>query len=82
MKKFKSHNSYKNRPIKMMVMQDQVHIMTNYPTKYESYPTNDLRGVPFTKYNYIEIALFCTSTKLERFRNRTWTNTVPIQQQW
>jgi hypothetical protein len=25
-------------------------------TIYESYQTNDLRGVAFTKYNYIEIA--------------------------
>jgi len=35
---------------------DQPHIMTNYPTNYESFWTNKLRGVAFTKYNYIEIA--------------------------
>jgi len=29
----------------------KLHIMTNYPTKYESFQTSEL-----TKYNYIEIA--------------------------
>jgi hypothetical protein len=33
---------------------DQLHIMTNYLTKYESFRTNELRGVVITKYNYIE----------------------------
>ena len=37
-----SHNSYKK--IKIAGKYDQLHIMTNYPTKYESYQTNDLRG--------------------------------------
>ena len=27
--------------------------MANYPTKYESYQTNDIRGVGFVKYNYV-----------------------------
>ena len=35
---------------------DQLHNMTKYPTKYESYQTNDLRGVAFTMYYYIENA--------------------------
>ena len=34
----------------------QLRIMTNYPTKYESYQTNDLTGVAFAIYNYIENA--------------------------
>ena len=29
----------------------QLQIMTNYPTKYESFRINDLEGVPFTKYS-------------------------------
>ena len=55
----------------MMVMQDQENIMTKYPTKYESYPTNDLRGVPFTKYNYIEIALFCICQRYHKDYHHT-----------
>ena len=45
----KFHTSYKNRQIKMVVYYDQLHIMTNHPTKYENYQTNDFRGVAFTK---------------------------------
>ena len=57
MKTVRSHNSYKNCHIIIAGKYDQLHIMTNYPTKYESYQTNDLRGVAFTKINnYTEIA--------------------------
>jgi len=40
----------------MAVQYNQLHIMTNYPSKYQSFRTNELRGVAFTRYNYIEIA--------------------------
>ena len=30
---------------------DQLHTMTIYPTKYESYRTNDLKGVAFTMWS-------------------------------
>ena len=33
--------------------------MTNYITKYESFQTNDLRGVAFTKYNYVCVYVIC-----------------------
>jgi hypothetical protein len=35
------------------LLHDQLHSMANYPTKYESYQTKDLRGVGFAKYNYV-----------------------------
>jgi len=41
----------------MVVQYDHLHIMTNYPTKYESYQTNDLRGVALSMYT--EIAWKC-----------------------
>jgi hypothetical protein len=37
----------------MAGLYDQLHSMANYPTKYESYQTNDIRGVGFVKYNYV-----------------------------
>ena len=37
----------------MAGLHDQLHFMANYPTKYEIYQTNDLRGVGFAKYNYV-----------------------------
>ena len=47
---------------------NKLHIKTKYPTKYESYQTNDLRGIALTKYNYIESAWKCSgafsSTKI------------------
>jgi hypothetical protein len=49
MKMSKSQNPYKNHQIKMVGYYDQLHIMTNYPTKYENCQTNNLRGVAFTK---------------------------------
>jgi len=30
---------------------DQLHIMINHPTEYESYETNDRRGDAFTKWS-------------------------------
>jgi hypothetical protein len=50
MKTLKSHNSYKNRRIKMTGLYYQLHIMTNYSIKYEAYRTNDIRAVAFTKW--------------------------------
>ena len=38
-------NYYKNCQIKMAGKYDQLHIMTTYPTKYESYQANNLREV-------------------------------------
>ena len=35
---------------------DQLGIMTNHNTTYESYQSNDLTGVAFTMCNNIEIA--------------------------
>ena len=52
----KSQNPYNNHQIKMVGYHDQLHNMTNYPTKYENYQTNNLRGVVFTRYNYIKNA--------------------------
>jgi hypothetical protein len=40
MKTLRSQNSYKNSQIKLEGKYDQLHIMTNYPTKYENYRTN------------------------------------------
>jgi len=34
---------------------DQLHIMTNHSTKYEIYRANRLRGVAFTKSNYMYV---------------------------
>ena len=42
--KFPYHNS-----------RDQLHIMTNYPTKYESYQTNNLRGVTFANITILKL---------------------------
>jgi hypothetical protein len=39
-----------------MELYDQLHSISNRPTKHERYHTNDTRGVAFTKYNYIENA--------------------------
>ena len=51
MKRLMSHNSYKYCQIKIEGYYDQLHIMTNHPIKYESYRTNDLRGVALTKWS-------------------------------
>ena len=53
LKILKLQNCCKNRWIKMAGLYDQLHIMANYPTKYERYQTNDIRGVGFAKYNYV-----------------------------
>lgn len=34
----------------------KLHIMTNYPAKYQNYWTNNLTGVALTKYNNTENA--------------------------
>jgi hypothetical protein len=47
----KSQNPYNNHQIKMVGYHDQLHNMTNYPTKYENCQTNNLRGVAFTKWS-------------------------------
>ena len=47
-KQMQSQNCNNNRRIKMKSKYDQLHTMTIYPTKYESYRTNDLKGVAFT----------------------------------
>ena len=39
-----------------LCLHSRLHIMTNHRIKYDSYWTNNLRGVMFTKYNYIENA--------------------------
>jgi hypothetical protein len=44
LQKFPYHNS-----------RDQLHIMTNYPTKYESYKTNNLRGVAFANITILKL---------------------------
>jgi hypothetical protein len=44
-KRSKSHNSYKNRWIKIVGYEHQ-HIMTNHSTKYENFRTNDLKLHP------------------------------------
>ena len=48
----KSHNSYNNHWIKM-VWYNMINYtsVTNHPTKYERYWTNDLRGIAFTKWS-------------------------------
>jgi hypothetical protein len=52
MKRLKSCNSNKNHQIKIVVQyEQQQHIMTNHPNKYESYRTNNLRDVAFTKWS-------------------------------
>ena len=56
MKTSKSHNSYKNHWIIMTEWYDQLQIMTNYPTIYESCQTNNLNNV---LYNYIENVWKC-----------------------
>ena len=48
----KSHNSYINRRIKIARSYDQLHILINHPTIYESYRTNNLIEVAFTKKSW------------------------------
>ena len=55
MKTVRSHNSYKNCHIIIAGKYDQLHILTNYPTKYESYQTNNLRGVAFTNITLLKL---------------------------
>lgn len=47
-KQIQSQNCNRNRRIKRDGKYDQLHIMTSYPTKYESCLTTDLKGVAFT----------------------------------
>jgi hypothetical protein len=47
-----------------MVGYDQLHIMTNHPIKYESYRTNDLRGVTFTKWSQTDEQMTRQTEKL------------------
>jgi hypothetical protein len=54
MKTLRSYNSYKNCQNHNSGKTWSTNHHDNYPTKYESYQTNDLRGVVFTMYNYIE----------------------------
>ena len=55
MKTVRSHNTYKNCHIIIVVKYDQLHIMTNYPTMYESYQTNNLRGFAFANITILKL---------------------------
>jgi hypothetical protein len=57
---------------------DQLHIMTNYLTKYENYQTNNLRRVAFTKYNDIDIAwkLLNPTTPTKIIESKWWDDMI------
>lgn len=46
-----SPSSFENSGIKIERSYDQLEITTNYPTIYETYQTNDLRGVALIKWS-------------------------------
>ena len=78
----KLQNSCKNHWIKMAGLYDELHIMANYHTKYESYQKNDLGGVGFAKYNYVanarKLVQWSTekshSAKKDAGRTNKWIN--------
>jgi hypothetical protein len=85
LKTLKSHNTYKNCRFKMAIHYDQLHIMTNYPTKYESCRINKFREIVFTFSStlYIEILweLYSSITPTKIIES-TWRDSMINYTSW